>query len=88
VLEKTPELDWTPQLLKELLWRRIQKKKFNIQSTADLDSGELQMVYDELNRFLGTEFGIHTDFPSLETMIEQLGKVEYPVDEYDEEPTF
>lgn len=87
VLERTPELDWTPQLLKELLWRRIQKKKFGKQSTADIDSGELQMVYDELNRFLSTEFFIHTPFPSLEVMVEQLGKVE-PDDEYEGEPDF
>lgn len=85
VLQKTPELDWNEKLFKELLWRRIQKKKTGKKSSADLESGELQIVWEETNRFLGQEFGVHSPFPSLEAMTEALGKVEYPKEEYNGE---
>lgn len=87
-LKEDFELDWTPNLIKEILFKSIIKAKFNKSKTSELSSGELQLAYDELNRHLGQKLGIHTPFPSLDVMIEQLGKVEYPEDEYNgEEPT-
>jgi len=80
------ELDWTSTLIKEILFKSIIKAKFGKSKTSELSSGELQLAYDELNRHLGEKFGIHTPFPSLEVMIEQLVKVEYP-DDYNGEPT-
>lgn len=80
------ELDWTPLLVKEIIFKSIIKAKFGKSKTSELSSGELQLAYDELNRHFVTKFGIHIPFPSLDTMLEQLGKVDYP--EYDEEPDF
>jgi len=77
------EIDWNATLFKELMWKPIQKAITKKNSTADLTSGELQIIYDTLNRHLGEKLKIHTPFPSLESMIEQLGKVEYPKEEYD-----
>lgn len=82
------EIDWNQKLFKELMWKPIQKAITKKNSTADLESGELQIVWETLNRHLGQKLGIHTPFPSLEVMIEQLGKVDYPVNEYDEQPDF
>lgn len=84
-LKEDFELDWTPVLIKEIIFRAIIKAKFNKSKTSDLTSGELQLAYDELNRHFSTKFGIFVPFPSLEVMIEQLGKVEYPQEEYDPE---
>lgn len=75
VLAKTPELDWNAKILKEVLWRRIQKKKTGKSSSADLDSREVQIVWEELNRFLGQEFGMHTPFPSLEALVEEHANI-------------
>ena len=85
VLKETPELDWNAHIFKETIWRRIQKKKTGKTSSAELESGELQIVWEETNRFLGQKFGVHCAFPSLESMTEALGKVEYPQEEYDPE---
>ena len=82
------DLDWNPNLFKELIWRPIQKAITKKNSSSELESGELQIIWDTINRHLGEKFGLHTAFPSLENMIEQLGKVEYPENEYDEEPDF
>lgn len=84
VLAKTPELDWNEKLFKEMLWRRIQKKKTGKTSSADLESGELQIVWEELNRFIGQEFGVHCPYPSLESLIEEENNIKsilYPVHE-------
>jgi hypothetical protein len=80
------EIDWNATLFKELMWRPIQKAVTKKGSTAELSSGELQIVWETINRHLGQKLGIHTPFPSLEVMLEQLGKVEYPQEEY--EPKF
>jgi hypothetical protein len=82
-LKEDFELDWTPTLIKEILFKSIIRAKFNKSKTSELTSGELQLAFDEINRHLGEKFGIHTPFPSLEVMIEQLGKVDYPKEEYD-----
>lgn len=82
------DLDWSSSLFKELIWRPIQKVITKKNSSSELSSGELQIIWDTINRHLGEKFGLHTPFPSLEVMIEQLGKVDYPVNEYDEEPDF
>ena len=81
-LKEDFELDWTPSLIKEIIFKSIIKAKFNKSKTSELSSGELQIAYDELNRHLGQKFGIHIPFPSLETMIEQLEKIQYPKEEY------
>tara|TARA_R110000868_G_scaffold317240_1_gene578043 strand:- start:695 stop:1051 length:357 start_codon:yes stop_codon:yes gene_type:complete len=85
-LRKDVELDWNAILFKELIWRPIQKSLTKKTSSADLESGELQIIWDTINRHLGEKFGIHTPFPTLDVMIEQLGKVDYP--DHDEEPEF
>lgn len=90
VLARTPELDWNGRIFKEMLWRRIQKKKTGKKSSADLDSGEVQIVWEELNRFIGQEFGIHCPWPSIEALLEEdknMRNYQYPSDE-GIDPTF
>ena len=84
VLEKTPELDWNGHLFKELLWRRVQRKKTGKKSSTQLDSGEVQVVWEELNRFIGSEFGVHCPYPSIESLIDEersMRKWDYPVND-------
>lgn len=81
VLSKTPELDWNEKLFKEMLWRRVQRKKTGKKSSKDLDSGEIQIVWEELNRFIGQEFGLHCPWPSIESLVEEeenMKKYSYP----------
>ena len=85
------EIDWSPTLIKELIWRKIQKATCDKQSTADLTSEEVILVFDTINRHLGTKFGIHVPFPSIDGLVEEdklKRDYSYPKDEYDgEEPT-
>lgn len=61
-----PEIDipWTPENVKNNLWRPIQKALLNKESTTELDKVDPSLVYEILNRNLAEKFGIHVPFPS------------------------
>lgn len=68
VLEhKTTDVDWSGPLVKEALWRPIQKAITGKTSTAELSKQEIDPIYETLNRHLGTHFHIHVPWPTYET---------------------
>lgn len=72
IAEKGVDMMWSKELVKELLWRSIQKKYTGKKSTTELDSiKEITDIYDMLNKWLGENFQIHVPFPSMETLIEE-----------------
>lgn len=66
-----PEVDiaWTPESIKEYLWRPIQKAQLNKESTTELTTVEIDEVFDTITRHLGEKFGLHVPFPSVEELI-------------------
>lgn len=67
VLKEKLEVDWTPDLVKELLWRTAQKVILGKKSTKQLNKTEdITVVYEHLNRHLGEKFGVHVEFPRFE----------------------
>lgn len=54
---------WTPELVKEYIWRVVQKTQTDKESTRDLDRGEVSQIYDIINKHLSTKFGLHIPFP-------------------------
>src|SRR5262245_52259127 len=72
IAENGIDMYWSKELVKELLWRRIQIKYLGKKSTTELDStGEITEIYDMLNKFLGEQFGIHVPFPSEESLMDE-----------------
>lgn len=72
IQEKGVDMFWSKELVKELLWRTIQKKHLKKHSTTELDSiGEIDQIYEMLNKWLGENFGIHVPFPSKKTLMEK-----------------
>ncbi len=66
-LSKVIELEWTPEIVKEIAWRPLQRLLTGKKSTTDLDNiGDIDNVYEHLNKHLGQEFEIHVPFPSKE----------------------
>lgn len=67
--DKTVELDWTPNLIKEMIWRPIQIALTGKTSTTQLDKvSEIDKIYDHLNRLFSNEpFMVHVPFPNDET---------------------
>ena len=66
VLSKKIELDWTPLMVKEVLWKDVQTRLFGKKSTKDLDKvSEITLVYETLNRHLGEKFHLESiPFPN------------------------
>lgn len=62
------EIPWNAKTVKEYLWRPIQKAQLQKTSTTELNTKDLDVVYDTLNRHLGERFGINIEFPSHETL--------------------
>ena len=85
-LRHDADIPWTPVLIKELMFKSVMRAMYEKTSTADLSSGELQLVWDTLNRHLGERFGIHVPFPSLEALIDEhdrMLKANYPQEDCD-----
>jgi hypothetical protein len=64
ILKPGFNIPWTQHSVKDLLWKTIQKKQTGKESTAELESHELDLIYDALNAHF-VEWGIHVEFPSM-----------------------
>lgn len=68
VLKPSIQIPWNHDSIKDQLWREIQKAMTNKESTTELDSKEIDRIYDVLNRHLVEKFGedAYVPFPSEE----------------------
>ena len=65
VIKEKIAIDWTLELVKDLLWRTAQERILKKKSTTELRKGEdIDKVYDHLTRHLGEKFGIFVEFPN------------------------
>ena len=69
VLKETVDIPWTPQAIKEQLYRPIMLAQLAKRSTTEITTVEIDAVFDTINRHLGEKFGITVDFPSIESII-------------------
>lgn len=75
VLKPEIEIPWSANAIKEYMWKPIQKIQLNKEHTAELNTKEIDAVFDTINRFIGEKFGVHIPFPSIE---EELSQESYP----------
>lgn len=76
VLKQKMDLDFTPEMVKELLWRPAQQAILKKRSTTLLSKQQdIDLIYDHLNRHLSEKFGIHVSFP-VDTKYQE-GKLKY-----------
>jgi len=70
------DIPWNATTIKEYLWRPVQKAQLNKRSTTELTTKEIDMVFDTINKHIGEKFGLHIEFPSIESL---MFKKEYGV---------
>jgi hypothetical protein len=58
-------IPWNDELIKELMWRRVQKTTTNKKSTTKLSTKEVTEIYDIINRHLSQTFGVSVPFPNI-----------------------
>jgi len=66
VLKPEVDIPWTPESVKNHLWRPVQDAMFDKESTTELTTKDLTQVYETLTRHLGEKFGTFVRFPSIE----------------------
>lgn len=71
-LKPTVDIPWSAAGVKEYLWRPVQKAQLNKDSTTQLTTKEIDMVFDTLNKHMGEKFGLHVPFPSIETVLQDI----------------
>ena len=54
---------WTEAKVKALIWHKVQKLQFDIDSTTKLNTEQVSIVYEIINRYTGT-MGVSVVFPS------------------------
>lgn len=72
VLKKDAEIPWTPDSIKNFLWRPIQEAQTGKKSTTRLNTKEVSEVYETLNRHLGDKFSVHVPFPTYDVPLEEV----------------
>ena len=70
VIKKITRVEIEPDMknVKDILWREIQKVVVHKKSTTELETDEVDKVFNTMNNFLGREFGVHVPFPNHEEM--------------------
>lgn len=66
VLTKPLDIPWTPELFKELVWKRTQEVMFDKGSTTELTTKEVSEVYEVVSRYLAEKQGVVIEFPERE----------------------
>lgn len=64
----TFELRYTPELVKNFIWRPIQISMFDFESTTKLNTEQMNGIIDVITKFFA-EKGIVIEFPSIESLI-------------------
>lgn len=76
VLKPGIEIPWSKMSVKEYLWKPVMAIQLQKKSTIQMNTKDIDLIYDTLNRFLGQK-GLHTPFPSIqEIMLRQLAAEE------------
>lgn len=70
-LKPEVEIPWSGASIKEYIWRPIMTAQLGKKSTTELNTVEIDQVFDTINRHFGEKFGLHVPFPSVEELINQ-----------------
>lgn len=73
-LFKSPNFAWSSYLVKEKIWRPVQEQTLGNESTTKLETQQVSMIHDSINRATSEKLGVSVPFPDrYNQMIEQLG---------------
>jgi len=64
VLKPSYQIWWTPEAVKEHLWKPLQEAMYAKKSTTELNTAQVSKVYEQLGKILGEKFGAEVEFPS------------------------
>lgn len=57
------EVPWSKYIVKDNVWRPVQEAMFGVESTKDMDKGDVDKIYEVINRKLAN-YGVFVPFPT------------------------
>lgn len=66
---KEVDVPWNQVLVKEVIWRPLQKAVIGKKSTTELTTTEIDKVFVLLSKVFAERLGIEIEFPSIETLM-------------------
>jgi len=72
VMKPEWKLWWTPEAIKENLFKPLMKAMYNKDSTTELTTAQVDKVYEQIMFILGERYGIEVPFPSQESTEQYL----------------
>ena len=63
-LQESIDIPWSPSSIKSFLWKPVQEAMLEKESTTELTTKDIDMIYDVINKTIGERTGVHVPFPS------------------------
>ena len=70
-LFKTPNFAWSAHLIKERIWRDVQEQTLGTTSTTKLETVNVSMIYDSINRATSDKLGVSVPFPDKYSLLDK-----------------
>ncbi len=70
-LFKTPNFAWSAHLIKERIWRDVQEQTLGTTSTTKLETVNVSMIYDSINRATSEKLGVSVSFPDKYSLLDK-----------------
>jgi len=71
VFKPEADIPVTADMVKELMWKPVQEMITKKKKTSKLNTEEVSMIYETMNKHLSEKFGIHVPFPSIDSFLIQ-----------------
>lgn len=69
VLAKRAEIRWTPEAVKNLLFKGLAQAMYQKTSTTELSTKEFTAVAEMLRDLIAKDYGVDVDFPNIEAVL-------------------
>ncbi len=69
-LEPSVDIPWNKQSIHDYIWLPIQQAQLKKNSTTDLTTKDIDLVFETILRHFGEKFGLEISFPSIEQLID------------------
>ena len=65
------DIQWTGERFKTDAWLPIMKAMYGKEHTSELESHEIDKIFETLNKVIGERTGVFMDFPSIDSLINE-----------------
>lgn len=68
VLKPNIKIWWTPEAIKNELFKPVMKSMYGLEHTADMNTAQVSKVYEQIAKLIGEKHGVEIEFPSKEQL--------------------